>query len=71
MAFAGVEYYPSGGIHDLIGTYDSIDAVAIKTDNGDNYTSWLHIYDLKEGRIVIELYDVENDIERSLKDAGY
>jgi len=71
MVFAGVAYYPSGGIHDLVGTYDTIDSKIIHADNGNEFCTWLHIYDLKEERIVIELYDVAGDIDRSLKDAGY
>ena len=44
LVFAGMEYYPSGGWEDFIGTADSLEAARVvaetQSDGGDD---WYHI----------------------------
>jgi len=63
IAFAGFNYYPSGGIHDMKGDYDSIDDAVDRIkewlieDSGDNLEDalihyWWHIYDVTNKTIL-------------------
>jgi hypothetical protein len=50
LLFAGDKYYPSGGWHDFIGAFDSVEeagAHARKTNDEFNYTcfGWYHVVD--------------------------
>ncbi len=46
IAFAGANYYPSGGWDDLVGTFDDLDeakTAAQPTDSG--WTDWANVVD--------------------------
>jgi len=59
LLFCGINYYPSGGIDDLRGDYDSVEEaetvfrrkITEKYGEGSPYDYyWGHIYDIKERR---------------------
>ena len=43
LLFAGDHYYPAGGVHDLVGSYESLDE-AINITKEYNY-DWAHVWD--------------------------
>ncbi len=57
LVFGGKEYYPAGGMDDLVATFDDLNqAVArmrelMEPDQRDGYCKcdWCHVYDVKEG----------------------
>ncbi len=58
--FAGDDYYPVGGIYDLVGTYDSVEEcmsrltypIIIFDDIEIDEYDWYHIYDSQENKII-------------------
>lgn len=63
LLFAGVKYYASGGINDLIDTSDDLNSLIENAKNTDyEYKDWFgndlefdwwHIYDTQKGEIVV------------------
>ena len=56
LVFGGSEYYPGGGIQDLVGSFDDLaQAVArmreLREPDEWSYTScdWVHVYDVQAG----------------------
>lgn len=51
MLFGGDNYYPSGGVEDLHGTYDSLSTAMMhaSTSFSDDYT-WWNIIDFETGK---------------------
>lgn len=54
LAFYGAVYYPSGGMDDFIGDFDTkeeaikfIRATNMKEDGGDFELNWANVYDTK------------------------
>ena len=69
MVFYGDEYYPSGGVEDLIGFSDTIECsreiAQIKKekewphcDKDDWHYAWFQIYDSIENKILFDKYGV-------------
>lgn len=58
LLFGGCKYYPSGGMDDLIGSYDTeAECVAAVDAHGAGkhayeHFDWWHIYDSESGKIV-------------------
>jgi len=59
LLFAGDRYYPSGGWHEFIGTFESIDeatqhvpAKALAKDEFGLPVDWAHIVDMQNHKIV-------------------
>lgn len=52
MLFGGDHYYPSGGIDDLHGSYETLETAMMHatTSFGDDYT-WWNIIDLETGQV--------------------
>ena len=58
--FAGDNYYPVGGMEDLVGTFPTIEAAReaaeagefIRTDYGRKY-DWYHIATIRDGQLVV------------------
>lgn len=65
ILFEGMDYYQNGGAYDLIGSYDSINKAKkyrlmfLKKNHlkRTDKNRWAHIYDFKEGKIVLECVD--------------
>lgn len=52
MLFAGDDYYPSGGMNDLVGEFESLDEIPQKLNESNfGLYDWAHIYDVKEDRV--------------------
>lgn len=43
LVFAGNSYYPSGGYHDYIGTFGTVEAALLTLLKGPNAFDWWHI----------------------------
>lgn len=61
LAFYGYEFYPSGGMEDFIGDYDTlqeaIDAINEynkNEDQGNWENRWAHVYNIPERVIVFQ-----------------
>jgi hypothetical protein len=56
--FSGLTYYPVGGVHDLVGSWDTVEEALENVIQSDD---WWHIYDLDSGKIVAsgtgDMYD--------------
>ena len=53
LVFAGMEYYPSGGWEDFVGTGNSAEeARKVAETNSDGSDDWYHIVDAGSGKIV-------------------
>ena len=55
--FAGIFYYPEGGMEDLVKVSDDEDE--LKKEVNDNWSdkyNWYHIYDSKEQKITSQRY---------------
>lgn len=52
LVFVGSIYYPSGGMHDFVADYDTLeDAIGKANSKVDGY-SWAHVYDTQLRDIV-------------------
>jgi len=56
LLFAGLEYYPSGGVHDFIKDFDTLEEAQISKPFED--INWQNILDLETG----EMYEWHNSI---------
>ncbi len=55
--FAGMEYYPGGGMADFIDSYDTLEEAKATKDFADAEESgheWAHIYDTETGKTVYD-----------------
>ena len=65
--FAGDHYYPSGGIGDLVGSFETIEEAkakgrdALSEFNINDYNDWFHVVDLQseDGTVVFDTKDDE------------
>ena len=50
LVFSGMQYYPSGGMDDFSGSFDSIEEAreSLKKDLATPFADWGHIYDQEE-----------------------
>ena len=51
MLFAGCTYYPSGGMYDLEGCFDSLDAISVFLLSGKDF-DWGHVFDCTTNSIM-------------------
>ena len=54
MLFSGYNYYPSGGMNDFCGSFDTIEACEVKI-RLMSFNDWYHVYDNVEFKIVIDI----------------
>jgi hypothetical protein len=54
LVFAGDDYYPSGGWHDLVGDFDSLEEARNVATKSEKRGHWSHIIDLTTGEKVPE-----------------
>ncbi len=55
LLFAGDDYYPQGGINDLVDFFDTVELAKEKAERIveiNNY-DWYHIYDIVECKIIL------------------
>lgn len=54
MLFAGMKYYPGGGMADLLGCLDSLDDAKrfFEERNQSDINDWAHVFDAVEEKIV-------------------
>lgn len=53
MLFSGNNYYPSGGMNDFYGSFNTIEECEVKIKMSCN--DWFHVYDTVEFKIVIDI----------------
>lgn len=70
MAFLGKNYYPSGGMNDHVGNFDTLDAaIAHTTEEAKKKAfsknpeklwddQWAHIFDIEKQEVVWEHYEI-------------
>ena len=58
LLFRGSDYYPSGGIDDLVGSYETLTG-AIEASNPVEYLQWAHIVFAEEDGSFIKLAEIE------------
>jgi hypothetical protein len=58
MVFSFPEYYPSGGLSDVIGDYDTIEEAKEAIEKGDIFISsdFCYVFDREIGEQVFNLY---------------
>lgn len=56
LVFGGQEYYPAGGMDDLVGTFDDLDQAVARMRQlrepdkwGCSSCDWCHVYDVQQG----------------------
>ena len=55
ILFAGKNYYPNGGMHDFVDSFDTATEAAKKYNNGaDRIYQWYHIYDTQKSSIIFD-----------------
>lgn len=52
LLFAGRDYYPSKGVGDLIGSFDTVEEAQQAAPIADEYTDWSQVYDGERDRVV-------------------
>ena len=62
LLFTGNQYYPSGGMEDFKGSFDTVDGAktAIPDVGVCEGYEWGHIYDTEKMEILLEYYSIEN-----------
>ena len=53
MLFSGYNYYPSGGMNDFCGSFNTIEECEVKIKMSCN--DWFHVYDIVECKMVINI----------------
>ena len=53
MLFSGEQFYATGGINDLIGSYDNINDVECHIAKIED-NKWYHVWDNQEQKIIFE-----------------
>jgi len=60
LAFFGSDYYPSGGMNDLLGDFDTLDdaieAIQKEKSNSKYGDVWAHVFSIKDNK---EVYSLE------------
>jgi hypothetical protein len=58
LLFAGEIYYASGGFHDLIGSFDSLEEAVSDAENDapevSGFRQWWHVFDLDARKVVAQ-----------------
>ena len=49
LLFGGDTYYPCGGMSDLSGSFDTLEAAEESAKNQEHEFDWYHIYDSQTG----------------------
>ena len=53
LLFGGAIYYPSGGVEDLLGQFESIDDAKKYAEAGDQYGVWAQIVEKQTLKLVL------------------
>lgn len=59
--FAGNIYYPSGGMGDFVGSFDTLEEAKNADRPGEPGYRWAHIYDADSGAIVASFDDDDEE----------
>jgi hypothetical protein len=52
LLFAGSEYYPSGGWHDLVGAFSTMEEAMTYYDEKLKHYGWAHVVEISFRRLV-------------------